>query len=350
MLTNKYIMIPIIFVLAYMIRFIWEEKRISRKFLTVIVLSIIMVLPVGMSEIQGDRANYVHHFLNFLPESPALFLEPLIQYFPESGWEAFNMIIKYFVANNGRVFVIATSLFIILPVIYRFSKDIQLFEIAVFIFMCFGTYPQAENGLRQACATAILVFGYRILTEKNVLSYLILVLVAATFHVSALIFLILFPLRYIRVDGMFMKVSAILSVLLFVFYHPFMRLVCWAFAGNRYVDIYTSWMLDDTSWGANPLRLIWIAIPLVLAYFNKERLEDKEKGFRFIVNISFVNLIISLFATKTWIFARFCFYFSTFEIFLICWELQYLFHGRKQILAYWCTIVFYYMYFGLNSV
>lgn len=343
-------MIPIIFIFAYAIRFIWEEKRIKRKLLAVIVLSVIMVLPVGLSEIQGDRANYVHHFLDFLPENPALFLEPVIQYFPESGWEAFNMIIKYFVANDGRVFVIVTSLFIILPVVYRFSKDIQLFEVAVFLFMCFGTYLQVENGLRQACATAILVLGYRVLTGKNWVCYFWLVLVAASFHVSALIFLILFPLRYIRVDGLFMKASAALSIVLFVLYNPFMRLVCWVFAGSRYVDIYTSWMLDDTSWGANPLRIIWIGLPLVIAYFNKEQLEKKEKGFRFIVNISVVNLIISLFATKTWIFARFCFYFSTFEIFLICWELQYLFRGRKKILAYWSTIVFYYMYFGLNSV
>lgn len=344
MLTNKYLMLPVIFVLAYVIRLLSEEKKRKPTIPQILVLSIIMMIPVGFSEIIGDRYMYVHHFLNILPENPSMFLAPLVEYFPESGWEAFNMVIKYFIANDERVFVVWTSMFIILPVVYRFGKDLSLFELAVFLFMTFGTYQQSENGLRQACATAILVLGYHVLSEGNGVYYVLLVLLAASFHTSALIFLVLFPLRYLRVDGRMMKWIGGVSILLFVLYEPLVRVVCWLFAGSRYIDVYTSWLLDESGRGANPLRIVWVVLPLIIAYLNREKLEEKEKGFRFIVNLSLVNLIISLFATKMWIFARFCFYFSTFEIYLICWEIQYLFRGRKRLLAYWVTIGFYFVY------
>lgn len=345
MLTNKYLMLPVIFSLAYVIRLFAEEKKRRPTLWQVIVLSIIMMIPVGFSDIQGDRFNYVHHFLDILPGQVNMFFVPMMEYFPESGWEAWNMFVKCFIANDGRVFVVLTSLVIIFPVMYRFSRELPFLELATFLFMTFGTYKQAENGLRQACATAILVLGYRVLVEGKFLSYFLLVLLATSFHTSALIFLVLFPLRYLRVDGRIMKWLGGTALVLFVLYEPLIKIVCWLFAGSRYIDIYTSWLMDENSWGANPLRIVWIILPLLLAYLNKEILEEKEKGFRFIVNLSLINFVVSLFAIKTWIFARFCFYFSTFEIFLICWEIQYLFQGRKRMLAYWGTVGLYFIYY-----
>ena len=52
------------------------------------------------------------------------------------------------------------------------------------------------------------------------------------------------------------------------------------------------------------------AVPLVIAFFGKEKLRELWPKSDYIVNLATLGVVFLILATKNWIFARFNIYFS----------------------------------------
>lgn len=351
MLTKIYISIPFIWGLAYVLRKNAEARGRKYNLFEILLVGMVMVLPVGLNEVlyvgENDRYMYVHYFLNVFPPDITMCRDALIQLFPEMGWGGLNVFIKYFVANDERIFIFLVCVICVLPVVYRFSKDFEKTELSLLLFVFYGSYLQSLNGMRQTCAVAVLICGYHLLVNGSIFQFMMVVLLAGSFHMSAFIFILLLPFRYVRIDGLIMKALIIVSGVGWLLYNPLVRFLCMMFPDSRYVQNYSTWLMGEVGRGANPIRVLWIIIPLGIAFLNREKIE-KEEGFRFIFNLSVINVIIMLFASKTWILARFNIYFSMFGIYLIYWELKYLCQRRKYIWGYLGIVLFYGMYMLLN--
>lgn len=107
----------------------------------------------------------------------------------ESGFKILNI----FVQKVLNMDVIAVYFISSLIIIISFAKSIKdnvdpkYWFISIFIFICSGIYFASFNLIRQYIAIAIIVAGIPLLIKKRYIKYSILVLIASTFHTSALI-------------------------------------------------------------------------------------------------------------------------------------------------------------------
>ena len=107
----------------------------------------------------------------------------------EPGFRLLAWVISLF-TDDPQWLVIVTSVIIHLSVslfIYRNVKNIYL---GFFFYMTMMLYPSYLCIMRQALAIAVLLFAYEALKRRRHVRFFLLVLLAASFHTSAILFLV----------------------------------------------------------------------------------------------------------------------------------------------------------------
>lgn len=110
----------------------------------------------------------------------------------EFGYQALSDFVRQF-TNNGNVFLALTSFISVLPIsfLYRhFSKSISLSYI---IYAGFILYHFSFSGLRQAIAMGFVAISYFFIVRKQLIPFIAIIFVAASFHSSAIIFVLMYP-------------------------------------------------------------------------------------------------------------------------------------------------------------
>ncbi len=106
----------------------------------------------------------------------------------EPGFRLLVWVIALF-TDDPQWLVIVTSLIIhgaVSLFLYRNAKNVYL---AFFFYMTMMLYPSYLCIMRQALAIAVLLFAYEALKRRRHVRFFLLVLLAASFHTSALLFL-----------------------------------------------------------------------------------------------------------------------------------------------------------------
>lgn len=109
----------------------------------------------------------------------------------EVGWESLNKIILYF-GGHFKDLLFISSLLTLAPAFYVFLKYSNNPMLSAFLYYAFYIYIQSFNITRQILAVSIILCAYVCLVKSKKLLFLILVLLASTFHTTALLCLPLF--------------------------------------------------------------------------------------------------------------------------------------------------------------
>ena len=177
----------------------------------------------------------------------------------EPGFRVLCFVISRFTAN-GQWLIAITALLIngsVSLFIYRHAKNIYL---AFYLYLAMMLYPFYLNIMRQALAIAILLFAWDFLKRRCYWRYTLVVLLAACFHVSALLFLLCPILTFIPIHKKSLKVllpvTGVLAALGMAFVRPVLKLVTLLIP--RYADY------EPTSFGA--LYCFFSVFLIVTAY------------------------------------------------------------------------------------
>lgn len=95
-------------------------------------------------------------------------------------------IVAFFSSNYQMIFVV-TSLLIIGLFCICYAKYSSNVYLSVMLFLLLSEYYCTMNFIRQSIAGIIALFALEFLKKKKFLPYLMIILVASTFHKSALI-------------------------------------------------------------------------------------------------------------------------------------------------------------------
>jgi|SRR5690606_794131 len=112
----------------------------------------------------------------------------------EPGWMLLNRMI---IALSGdfQTLLIATALLVLMPIFYiarRYSVNPML---TIFLYYAFYFYLQSFNVMRQSIAVAFVLLGLVFLMKERKIIFFILVAIASSFHISALL---CFPLVFVN--------------------------------------------------------------------------------------------------------------------------------------------------------
>jgi transmembrane protein EpsG len=268
----------------------------------------------------GDTPFYRHSYA-----LTGSFQKPVLRFGAESlfGWVSYIASLPEELERDGIVYVglwvvfICAALFI-LPAMLVFYRYAESNAMAIFLFVSLGIYGTSMNGIRQFAATGLMLLGTHFFFHprwKRALFFLLFVLLAYTFHASALFLIPVFFIVRLRAFS-----KAILLVILgaaaaVLFSGIIMPGVMHQIEGTTY-DIYTTDAWNEG--GSTLLRVVISAIPPALAYFHRDRFREMGRSGDILINTSTIIVAINIIGIYDWIFVRLAIYLYVYQILLIC--------------------------------
>lgn len=164
-----------------------QESVSTYRVLSIILVSVVFAVAWWLTaeraiEVGNDTANYVGLFLAFREG-----IQPESRY--EIGFQIYCFLVGSF-TDNPHVFleVTASAMYLLLILyVFRYSENLPLSLCLAFCF-AFSTFT---NELRQSFALLICMYAYQQLGCGHRIRFCLLVCLAATFHLTALICLAL---------------------------------------------------------------------------------------------------------------------------------------------------------------
>lgn len=341
-MTILWINLIIVFTFALLARYFvvpatMETVQIRpNKFFTFLA-ALSLVLVSGLRNNIGDTYFYMHAY------TVTDFDWEYVQNNKDWGFSIFQMLLKNY-TNNPQVMVFITALItnvLIVLVLYKYSR---LLELSLYVYITSGMYLTSMNGIRQYMAAAIVFAATKYILDGNWKKYTLVVLVASTFHQSAIVLLpIYFLVRRKAWSGMtFLFLFG--AVLIVLGFNQFSETFFAAIEDTQYGHYK-----DFNEGGANTIRVAVEAAPLTLAYFGRDKLRELFPKSDYIVNMALLGAVFMLISTQNWIFARFSIYFGLYQLILIPWVVK-AFAEKDQKFIYYAILVCYFIYFVYEHV
>ena len=203
-----------------------DTLRSRRVFAGVSFLLLTFIAACRAPEVGRDTALFLDVFQKLHGRG---FIDTMVfSSWVEPGFRLLCFLISRFTAN-GQWIIAITALLIngsVSLFIYRHAKNIYL---AFYLYLAMMLYPFYLNIMRQALAIAILLFAWDFLKRRCYWRYILVVFLAASFHLSALLFLLCPILTLIPVHkkslAVLLPVTGILAVLGLIFVRPVLKFI-----------------------------------------------------------------------------------------------------------------------------
>lgn len=317
-------MLAVVFTLSY---YVQTQQRVSlqnsiRKAHTsdgrwvLIIIMVLMSLFAGLRRFVGSDYSEYEWLFGAYMEKPIW-----ITIFEEEGffW-GISSLLGLFSTNTMLVFL-ATSTIIVVLIVRIISKYSINFSLSMFLYLTMMMYFNSFNGIRQWTAAAIIISGFHLLLEKKTWKYCLVIVLAYLFHNSAIIVLpIVFILKWKPKSGKTYLLYLTIFAFFFVFPGVTNRILEWVAPDN-----YKKYFNNQGDDGINILRVLVAVLPVILTRIFYDNLIENEKErplVDLLINLSTVNFMILLLATRNTIMARMDMYFSIYNVLLIPYLLR----------------------------
>jgi cbb3-type cytochrome oxidase subunit 3 len=274
---------------------------------------VILTSCTAIAVIQGLRSVYVGidlfrpggylPALRFAKDLNLLAGEKLYNF--EIGYSIYSIIFANLnVSDQLYLFIVAVT--IILPIGYIWIKNSKMPGLSVFIYLTLGFFTFSFSGLRQSIALAITFLSYKFIKEKKLIQFLLCIALAMSFHKTAIIFVIAYPLYYLRIKPfyfIFLIPSLILIFLLrtkifLLIYHLYKGVAGVTEATNAYTMLF--------------VMIVVLALAYMFGDKNKNNLDLNAYK-----NYMLITIIVQIFASHSNIIMRAGFYYYIFITLLI---------------------------------
>lgn len=200
------------------------------------------------------------------------------------------------------------------------------------------------NGIRQVIAFCIFTFSLRYIVRKQILKYIICIIVAFLFHKSAVIVLPLFFI-WLKRDYIFHTITIQLILLvcffLFVFINPLQVLL------EQLDDVikligYENYIDSDFIYGKREIGLMGIINLLIngiiVLYSNKMKDYYNNRFFNIIYDLFFVGVCLAYLFIGSIAFGRIIMYFTYFQFIMYAYLFVYLndvkLHSKENLFSF----------------
>lgn len=173
-----------------------------------------LALFVGISDMLGGYDRYIYGELfddlaDIRQEGRNILTAYIFQQYPtELGYAYLNILISYFTANRYIfIFVVTLLIYLLYYInIKRYSSDYRIALLLFFGLLFFFTFTY----LRQMIGVGIAGLSFKFIYERKLWKFVIVVLIAASFHNSALILL---PVYFIPIKKYSIGAIMVLMIL-----------------------------------------------------------------------------------------------------------------------------------------
>ena len=250
----------------------------------------------------------------------------------EIGYIIFNKLIGY-ISNSYQWLLICVSFLALFPVFLLFRKESDSFEFSIIIYMGLVCFLACFSALRQVCAIGICMIAFYFVKKKKIVPFILFVLLAFSFHSTAILFLLVYPFYWIKINKTGRLATLIILGGIFIFRNQLFNLLV-QISGRRLVADYN---------GAFGFFLFLVIIYVLLFIFSKPTSETDG-----LMNILFLLCVCQCFGNLHLYIARIGYYFMPFLALLIPNSIKTMEKQTRCIVAT-CFVVFFVSY-GLYAI
>ncbi len=190
-----------------------SEKK--RTILFLIICGILMTLMIGLRNKSLGSEDTLFYYRNWEWLS-RLSWNDLLKHMSisdlEYGYQIYTWSLSQIFPNGQWALIFSGALFASAVCVFTY-KNSKNPVISLIVFHCLGLFNFMVQGLRQAIAMSICLFAYEQCKKRHFFRFILLVLLASLFHASAVVFAVVYFLRWLKLD---LKSLAIFSVLTFI--------------------------------------------------------------------------------------------------------------------------------------
>ena len=266
----------------------------------------------------------------------------------DPGFNLVNAVLKTLGATTQSwlMFYAIVTVGLYLHFFRRHRNDLVL---NIYLFICVGLYGFVGAAIKQSIATAICMCALQFAVEKKWIRYVLIVFLASTFHMYALIYLLV-PFLMFKPwtkRTLFLIIGTV--IIAFSLQNLFGAITEITSSAG---EAYTVEVLSGE--GVNIFRILVANVPVFLALlFHKEIFKDSTRSENMMFNLAMINgclMFIGMFGTANY-FARLANYFVAAQAITLPWIIDKLERKNKKFLKVSMIICYLaYYYYSTNIV
>ena len=270
----------------------------------------------------NDTSGYLRFFEEMvkIPWSK-IFVVNASTYEFEPGFVVFEKLITIF-TQDSKVYQVIYSVIYLLSMV-TFANQLEKHNFSFFYFFAtLGTYTFMFTGVRQCLAMCICLLSYAFVKKRKLILFLLMVLLAFTFHKSAILFVIVYFIYNRKINWINTIIYTVFGALAYL-----------------YIDVLQNWLNSalDYDYGVEETGngIIFFAVVVVItlySYFTilgNKKLTDESRG---LLNIGTITLVLWFLRLATRVAERPSFYFMFFSAAMLCYGLEAPENGKERIL------------------
>ncbi|MBE6904696.1 MAG: EpsG family protein [Ruminococcaceae bacterium] len=289
------------------------EYRPSNKknliFLLLITTILITLAGIRASSVGVDTEPYCN-FFNFVSGKGSDFaLSNDFQM--EYGYYFLNYLISLLTKDALLGISIISVLIIVLRLIciWKYSSSIW---ISIFIYISFGFFGYSMCTLRQELGISIAFFALPFLKGRKFIPYLIIILLASSFHVSMLILIPVYFIAYFPINWKYIIAYLSVTILIMLFSEPIVSIFIKIYPKFESYEPGTYFML-----GRNFNTLFIPLLLFIVAFLMRKTILGREDSNIVHLNFILFSTLLFVLTLKHFIFQRVALIFFPISIFLI---------------------------------
>lgn len=296
-------------------------------------------LLVSVWDIRHDMWQYLVGFDTF-NDSVSKIIDNWSDYKNGQGFLIIESFIKQVFGNNQEAFRYIVALMQSVPIVFILRKYSENYIFSIFLFITMGVYNSwMMNGIRQFLAVCVIFAATPFLIKRKYAILLGFVILATTIHQSAIIMV---PCILIVNFNPWKKSTWALIVIL--------AIVLYFYVENS-SEISEEILLTDD--GANPLRIFFSMIPILLFSIRKDKIiENQNKLINICIVFSLINTCTYFiaFLTSGILTGRLPIYFELFNLILIPYLVNNLYENEERKILYIALTIIYLAYFEIDVI
>ena len=322
---------------------VFEKKNIdiekkNRNALNFFFILFTVLVALRHESVGNDTRNYIYFFQNYARMDWAQIAKDPV----EVGYSYFNKIISLFL-NNPQFFLALTAIVtmaMIYPTYRRLNLDASL---TIMLFCTMSIFVMTFSGIRQMLAVGLGFIAYEFTRNKKIVPFILIVILAMTFHTSAFMLAFMYPLYHVKITKNWLLVVIPVQVFVFIFNKPIFSFLA------TIVSRYTKYEGEITETGAYTMLILFVIFTIFVFLIPDETKLDAETiGLR---NFLLFSLMLQMFAPLHSLSMRMNYYYIIFIPLLMpkiirCRNAKW---KQAAILGRHVMIIFFLAYFFKNA-
>lgn len=283
------------------------NQKIKTKYL--VLAGLVLFLMVGLRN-PGNGSGDTQFYCDFWRSTAKVPLSGLIQYLKNTDLEYGFQLCVWLLAKlfkNQQWILIFSGAFFAVSVCRFAQKNCKDVVLALTVFNCLGLFNFMVQGMRQAVAMCICLWAIEQCKKNRFIPFFLLVVLAATFHASAVVFALVYLLGKLSLNlkGYLLVAAGVIASALLL---------------SRLFQI-VNFFIDDhyeIGKGADSGGLVAIAIHLAVLVFGLLFRDKEDPHYALFVYMVFVSAVMLIMRnTVSSIVERMSYYFAFGEMAVI---------------------------------